>query len=183
MIFRYFIAASHYRSVVDFSESTLFTAGSSLKRLHHTVRNLRKFDKSGVKVSGNHFEEFRRRFCEAMDDDFSTPQAFAVLFDLSREANNLLAEKRPDPEAVADAEHLFATLGGDVLGIIPKDLDDVKTDLRLNDVMDILLELRAEFRKNKNFESADLIRERLESMGIVFKDSAEGTTWEMTDKK
>jgi cysteinyl-tRNA synthetase len=94
-----------------------------------------------------------------------------------------LAEKRPDPEAVADAEHLFATLGGDVLGIIPKDLDDVKTDLRLNDVMDILLELRAEFRKNKNFESADLIRERLESMGIVFKDSAEGTTWEMTDKK
>jgi cysteinyl-tRNA synthetase len=183
LIFRYFIAASHYRSVVDFSESTLFTAGSSLKRLHQTVRNLRKFDKSGVKVSGNHFEEFRRRFCEAMDDDFSTPQAFAVLFDLSREANNLLAEKRPDPEAVADAEHLFATLGGDVLGIIPKDLDDVKTDLRLNDVMDILLELRAEFRKNKNFESADLIRERLESMGIVFKDSAEGTTWEMTDKK
>ncbi|MED6339656.1 MAG: DALR domain-containing protein, partial [SAR324 cluster bacterium] len=157
--------------------------GSSLKRLHQTVRNLRKFDKSGVKVSGNHFEEFRRRFCEAMDDDFSTPQAFAVLFDLSREANNLLAEKRPDPEAVADAEHLFATLGGDVLGIIPKDLDDVKTDLRLNDVMEILLELRAEFRKNKNFESADLIRERLESMGIVFKDSAEGTTWEMTDKK
>ena len=183
LIFRYFIAASHYRSVVDFSESTLFTAGSSLKRLHQTVRNLRKFDKSGVKVSGNHFEEFRRRFCEAMDDDFSTPQAFAVLFDLSREANNLLAEKRPDPEAVADAEHLFATLGGDVLGIIPKDLDDVKTDLRLNDVMDILLELRAEFRKNKNFESADLIRERLESMGIFFKDSEEGTTWEMTDKK
>ena len=183
LIFRYFIAASHYRSVVAFSDSTLFTAGSSLKRLHQTVRNLRKFDKSGVKGSGNHFEEFRRRFCEAMDDDFSTPQAFAVLFDLSREANNLLAEKRPDPEAVADAEHLFTTLGGDVLGIIPKDLDDVKTDLRLNDVMDILLELRAEFRKNKNFESADLIRERLESMGIVFKDSAEGTTWEMTDKK
>jgi len=183
LIIRYFIAASHYRSVVDFGENTLETAGSSLKRLHQTVRNLRKFDTAGVKVSGNHFEEYRRRFCEAMDDDFSTPQAFAVLFDLSREANNLLAEKRPDPEAVADAEHLFTTLGGDVLGIIPKDLDDVKTDLRLNDVMEILLELRAEFRKNKNFESADLIRERLESMGIVFKDSVEGTTWEMTDKK
>ena len=183
LMVRYFMAASHYRSVVDFSETALEAAGSSLKRLHQTVRNLRKCKTAGVKVSGKYFAEFRRRFCEAMDDDFSTPQAFAVLFDLSREANNLLAEKKPDPEAVADAEHLFSTLGGDVLGIIPQTLNDVQTDLRLNDVMDILLELRANFRKNKDFESADLIRERLENMGIVFKDSVEGTTWEMTDKK
>ena len=183
LMVRYFMAASHYRSVVDFSETALEAAGSSLKRLHQTVRNLRKCKTAGVKVSRKYFAEFRRRFCEAMDDDFSTPQAFAVLFDLSREANNLLAEKKPDPEAVADAEHLFSTLGGDVLGIIPQTLNDVQTDLRLNDVMDILLELRANFRKNKDFESADLIRERLENMGIVFKDSVEGTTWEMTDKK
>jgi cysteinyl-tRNA synthetase len=182
LMVRYFIAASHYRSVVDFSENALVAAGASLKRLHQTVRNLRKCKSAGVKVSGKHFKEYRRRFCEAMDDDISTPQAFAVLFDLSREANNLMAEKRPDPEAVADAEYLFSTLGGDVLGIIPETLDDVKSDLRLNDVMDILLELRSNFRKNKDFESADLIRERLEDLCIVFKDSAEGTTWEMTDK-
>ena len=182
LMVRYFIAASHYRSVVDFSENALGAAGSSLKRLHQTVRNLRKFKTAGVEVSGKYFEEYRLRFCEAMDDDFSTPQAFAVLFDLSREANNLLAEKSPDPQAVADAEYLFSTLGGGVLGIIPETLDDVQTDLRLNEVMEILLELRANFRKNKDFESADLIRERLEDLGIVFKDSTEGTTWEMTDK-
>ena len=182
LIVRYFIAASHYRSVVDFSENALGAAASSLKRLHQTVRNLRKCKSAGVEVSGKYFEEYRLRFCEAMDDDFSTPQAFAVLFDLSREANNLLAEKSPDPQAVADAEYLFSTLGGGVLGIIPETLDDVQTDLRLNEVMEILLELRANFRKNKDFESADLIRERLEDLGIVFKDSAEGTTWEMTDK-
>ena len=182
LMVRYFIAASHYRSVVDFSENALGAAGSSLKRLHQTVRNLRKLKTAGVEVSGKYFEEYRLRFCEAMDDDFSTPQAFAVLFDLSREANNLLAEKSPDPQAVADAEYLFSTLGGGVLGIIPETLDDVQTDLRLNEVMEILLELRANFRKNKDFESADLIRERLEDLGIVFKDSAEGTTWEMTDK-
>ena len=182
LMVRYFIAASHYRSVVDFSENALGAAASSLKRLHQTVRNLRKCKSAGVEVSGKYFEDYRRRFCEAMDDDFSTPQAFAVLFDLSREANNLLAEKHPDPQAVADAEYLFATLGGGVLGIIPETLDDVQTDLRLNEVMEILLELRANFRKNKDFESADLIRERLEDLGIVFKDSAEGTTWEMTDK-
>ena len=78
-----------------------------------------------------------------MDDDFSTPQAFAVLFDLSREANNLLAEKRPDPQAVADAEYLFSTLGGGVLGIIPECLDDVQNDLHLNELMEILIELRS----------------------------------------
>jgi len=93
-----------------------------------------------------------------------------------------LPKNSPDPQAVADAEYLFSTLGGGVLGIIPETLDDVQTDLRLNEVMEILLELRANFRKNKDFESADLIRERLEDLGIVFKDSAEGTTWEMTDK-
>lgn len=183
LMVRYFIAASHYRSVVDFSENALVAAGSSLKRLHQTVRSLRKCKPSGVKVSGKHFEEYRRRFCEAMDDDFSTPQAFAVLFDLSHEANNLLSEKYPDPEAVADAEYLFSTLGGDVLGIIPEKLDDVQSDLHLNDVMDVLLELRANFRKNKDFESSDLIRKRLEDIGIIFKDLADGTTWEMTDKK
>lgn len=183
LMVRYFIAASHYRSVVDFSENAIGAAGSSLKRLHQTVRNLRKCKTAGVKVSGKYFEEYRKRFCEAMDDDFSTPQAFAVLFDLSREANNLLAEKRPDPQAVADAEYLFSTLGGGVLGIIPECLDDAQNDLHLNEVMEIFIELRANFRKNKDFESADLIRERLEDLGIVFKDSTGGTTWEMTDKK
>jgi cysteinyl-tRNA synthetase len=69
-----------------------------------------------------------------------------------------------------------------VLGIIPESLDDVQTDLHLKDVMEILIEMRANFRKNKDFVSADLIRKRLEKIGIVFKDSVEGTTWEMTDK-
>ena len=160
LMVRHVIAASHYRSVVDFSENALFAAGASLKRLHQTVRNLRKCKSVGVKVSGKYFEDYRTRFCEAMDDDFSTPQAFAVLFDLSREVNSLLAEKHPDPIAIADAEYLFSTLGGDVLGLIPKKLDDEQSDLCLNDLMDILLE----------------------DIGIVIKDSSERTTWEMTDK-
>ncbi|MBC8259117.1 MAG: cysteine--tRNA ligase [SAR324 cluster bacterium] len=180
---RYFIAASHYRSVVDFSENALAAAEISLKRLQQTVRNLRECKEAGVTPSGKYFEEFRRRFRLAMDDDFSTPQAFAALFDLSREVNTLLAEKKPDPEAIADADHLFSTLGGDVLGIIPAELEDVRPDLRMNEVLQVLIELRADFRKNKDFESADLVRDRLQKIGIVFRDSPEGTTWEMTDNK
>ena len=181
LMVRYFIAASHYRSVVDFSENVLGAAEVSLKRLHHTVRNLRECKQDGVNPSGKYFEEFRRRFCQAMDDDFSTPQAFAALFDLSREANTLLAEKKPDPEAIVDAEHLFSTLGGDVLGIIPESLEAERSDLHMQEVMGVLVELRTNFRKNKDFGSADLIRDRLHKIGIVFKDSPEGTTWEKTD--
>jgi cysteinyl-tRNA synthetase len=117
-----------------------------------------------------------------MDDDFSTPQAIAVLFDLSRDVNTLLSEKRAEPEAIVDAEYLFSSLGGDVLGIIPKSLEASQTELQIKNIMEVLVELRENLRENKDFASADLIRERLQKIGIEFKDLPEGTTWEMTDK-
>ena len=114
-----------------------------------------------------------------MDDDFSSPPALAALYDLNREANNLLSEKNPDPEAVADAEHLFSTLGGDVLGIIPESIQTNQSEQHMNEVMGVLVELRASLREKKDFESADLIRDHLKKIGIVFKDTQEGTTWEI----
>ena len=179
LMVRYFIAASHYRSVVDFNENVLLSAEVSLKRLHQTVQKLREMKPEEAKPSGKKFEEFRRRFCQAMDDDFSSPQALAALYDLNREANNLLSEKNPDPEAVADAEHLFSTLGGDVLGIIPESIKKSQSEQNMNEVMGVLVELRASLREKKDFESADLIRDHLQKIGIVFKDTQEGTTWEI----
>ena len=179
---RYFIAASHYRSLVDFSESSLTSAGISLNRLHQTVQNLRERKAKGAKPTGKYFEEYRKRFCKAMDDDFSTPQALAVLFELSRDVNTLLSEKRVEPEVIVDAEHLFSSLGGNVLGIIPESLETSQTELQIKNVMEVLVELRKNFRENEDFVSADLIRERLHEIGIEFKDFPEGTTWELTDK-
>ena len=179
LMVRYFIAASHYRSVVDFNETVLRSAEVSLKRLHQTVQKLRELKPNEVEPSGKKFEEFRTRFCQAMDDDFSTPLALATLFDLNREANNLLSEKNPDPEAVADAEHLFSTLGGDVLGIIPESIQTSQSEQHMDEVMAVLVELRENLREKKDFESADLIRDHLKKIGIVFKDTQEGTTWEI----
>ncbi|SVC02880.1 uncharacterized protein METZ01_LOCUS255734, partial [marine metagenome] len=175
---RYFIAASHYRSVVDYSESALKAAGTSLKRLHQTVRILREKKPADQKPSGKWFEEFRNRFESSMDDDFSTPQAFAALFDLNREVNSMLASEDPNPEAMADAEQLFSVLGGEVLGIIPEKIESELSDQRLNEVMQVMIELRNQFRQNKNFEGSDLIRDRLGAIGISLKDSKEGTRWE-----
>ena len=132
LIVRYFIAASHYRSVVDFNENVLRSAEVSLKRLHQTVQKLRELKPEEAQPSGKKFEEFRRRFCQAMDDDFSSPQALAVLYDLNRETNNLLSETNPDPEAVVDAEHLFSTLGGGVLGIIPESIQTRQSEQRMD---------------------------------------------------
>ena len=152
-----------------------------MKRLHQTVRNLRERKADGAKPARKYFEEFHKRFCKAMDDDFSTPQAIAVLFDLSRDVNSLLSEKRADPEAIVDAEQLFSNLGGDVLGIIPESLEASQSELQIKNVMEVLVELRENFRENKDFASADLIRDRLQKIGIEFKDLPEGTTWEVTD--
>ena len=175
---RYFISACHYRSVVDYSESALKAAGTSLKRLHQTVRTLREKKPADQKPSGKWFEEFRNRFESSMDDDFSTPQAFAALFDLNREVNSMLASEDPNPEAMADAEKLFSILGGEVLGIIPKKIESELSDQRLDEVMQVMIELRNQFRQNKNFEGSDMIRDRLGTIGISLKDSKEGTRWE-----
>jgi len=182
LIVRYFIAASHYRSVVDFSESALGDASNSLKRLKQTVKKLRDNQESRITSTGKYFEDYRKRFCQAMDDDFSTPKAFAVLFELSHEVNSLLSERDPDKEAIADAEYLFSTLGGDVLGIIPESIENEHVDLNLKDVLGILIELRTNLRNKNDYENADLIRDRLDDIGIVFKDTHEGTGWEKKNK-
>ncbi len=182
LIIRYFIAASHYRSVVDFSERALGDANNSLNRLKQTVKKLRDNKQSKIKSKGKYFVEYKKRFCHAMDDDFSTPKAFAVLFELSHEVNNLLSKRDPDQEAIADAECLFSSLGGDVLGIIPESIEKEQVDLNLKGVLDIFVELRTNLRNRKDYENADLIRDRLDDIGIVFKDSHEGTGWEKKNK-
>jgi cysteinyl-tRNA synthetase len=177
---RYFIVASHYRSVVDYSESTLSGATAALQRLHQTVRTLRSKMPATAKAPGQYFQEFRNRFCAAMDDDFGTPQALAVLFDLSREANTLLAQPSPDSEALLDAEQLFRNLGGDVLGLIPEQLAEQAGDRHMDDAMQILIELRKHFRESKDYQRADWVRDQLQNAGIALKDSRDGTTWEVS---
>ena len=178
IVVRYFITSSHYRSVIDFSENALRDAMISLNRLKQTVINLRKKINKKVNPSGKYFEDLRKRFCDAMDDDFSTPKAVAILFELSHLANNVLSQQDPNLEAIIDAEYLFSKLGGDILGIIPDDSFAFENEgVNLNDVMEILIELRKEFRMNKDFKNADLIRTRLNGIGIEIKDSPEGTAW------
>lgn len=175
---RYFIVSGHYRSVVDYSESALQAGRQALRRLHQTVRALKeRLPRELLEPAPEqHFADFRTRFEAAMDDDFGTPQALAVLFDLSHEVNTALPQN-PSAEVVLEAWSLFHQLGGDVLGIIPEQLEE-QSGAALDGVMNLVIDLRNDFRQQKDYAHSDLIRDRLKECGIALKDSRGGTTWE-----
>ena len=175
---RYFIIASHYRSVVDYSEEALESAQIALMRLHQVIAALRERLPAETVPPHQYFQEYRQRFCNAMDNDFATPQALGALFDLTKAVNKLLKDPSADPGALADADYLFSTLGGEVLGLIPPaPQPSAKSGEKLKQVMQLIIKLRQRFRDNRDYADADFIRDQLEAIGIQLKDSRGATSW------
>jgi cysteinyl-tRNA synthetase len=162
---RFFIVRSHYRSPLNYSDVHLNDARGALKRLY-TALSLVKPDEVVIDWSN----PFAKRFQAAMDEDFGTPEAVAVLFDLASEVNRSLS---------SNLAGLLKALGG-VLGLLQ---DDPQRFLQAgSDVDESLIEAqiaaRAAAKAAKNFAEADRIRQELIAMGIVLKDAPTGTTWE-----
>lgn len=181
LVVRFFVLQSHYRSPLDFSDVALNGAAKGLEKLQNTVRTLRiqrEKNVPGIPVLID-MKGYRQRFIEAMDDDFNTPQAIAVLFDVSHELNALLnAEKPPEIEVLKQADDFFREFGGGILGIIPEGVPVQQTGGPDEDtLMNLLIDLRAETRKQKLWGIADIIRDRLQQMGIILEDSKDGTRW------
>jgi cysteinyl-tRNA synthetase len=179
---RLFILMSHYRSELDFSEEAIVAAGQGLNRLHGAYRKLLQRSRhaaekpmsDSLRAMG---EEAKRRFLQAMDDDFGTPQAVAVLFDLSREVHSYLdGVDAPSMEAISYLLGLYEELAGQILGILPFSRSESR---ELAPFIDLIVEVRAELRRNRQFELADRIRRRLGELGVSLRDTPEGTEWEM----
>ncbi|MCB1867443.1 MAG: cysteine--tRNA ligase [Gammaproteobacteria bacterium] len=169
---RYFIVSSHYRSPLNYDEEHLQNARAALTRFYTALRGLPISDGAGA-------EAWLERFSLAMDDDFNTPEALAVLFDLTREINRA----RRDGEE--QATHLAAALirMGGVLGILQ---DDPESYLRgsapdqqgLSDqAIDALIQQRLEARSSKNWAEADRIRDQLKAGNVLLEDGPQGTSW------
>ncbi|MCD6461546.1 MAG: cysteine--tRNA ligase [Thermoplasmata archaeon] len=193
-VVRFFFLHSHYRSPVDFTLTLLEEAEAAYERLENTVSNLRRSVKeasggvgeTGGTGGGGEMEresgpglgekalETRRRFVEAMDEDFNTREALAALFDLAREANRALAEGGCTPEEVKEALSVFEDYGG-ILGLFgtPADTSAAAAEA----VIRILLEEREAARRKKDWETADRIRERLAEAGITVEDGKDGPRW------
>jgi cysteinyl-tRNA synthetase len=185
LVVRFFILQSHYRSTLDFTDGALEGAAKGLEKLHNTVRNVRmeslRNTGSGLKVRGseNTLLKFKSAFLDAMNDDFNAPQAIAVLFDLSREVNTLLAKGGVSHAHLQEIDTLFMELGGKVLGIVPEAFDENKsTDASLEPgLIQLIIDLRKDVRDQKLWSLSDKIRDGLAQQGIVIEDKKDGTTW------
>ncbi len=168
---RYFILTSHYRSPLNYDEEHLENARAALTRMYTALRSLPDAGPSGG-------EEYVKRFHEAMDDDFNTPEALAVLFDMVREINKIREEDKVRAAGLAAVlRHL-----GSVLGILQDNPDaylrsgTVTTGLSDQAIEDLINQRNAA-RKAKDFETSDRIRDQLKEAGVVLEDTAAGTQW------
>ncbi len=187
MTIRFFILSSHYRSNTDFADAALEAAGRGYDRLIGAVGLVRKrlADEDPEEEADEGFvqvvDEHTARFLAAMDDDLNAPQALAALFDLNRIVNTLLnSGQLVTGGTLAAIDAAYRTLGGDILGVIPDELPQEGGETGLDAaLMDILIDLRAAARKNKDWATADTIRNRLVEAGVALEDRAEGTTWRL----
>ena len=166
---RFFVVRSHYRSPLNFSDQHLDDARASLKRLYTALQAV-----APQTVSIDWSQPHAARFKAAMDEDFGTPEAVAVLFDLAAEVNRTQS---------AQLSGLLQALGG-VLGLLQADalafLQTGHGDAAGDDAAQIeaLIASRAAAKAAKDFALADQIRQQLSAMGVVLKDSPQGTLWE-----
>jgi cysteinyl-tRNA synthetase len=187
MTIRFFILSSHYRSNTDFSDAALEAAGRGYERLIGTVglvrQKLSTADVEGATDEGflTAIEGHRARFLAAMDDDLNTPQALAALFDLNREVNATLNSGQPVARGtLAAIDATYRELGGEILGLIPDELPQ-EAGAGLEDALvGILIDLRASARGNRDWATADTIRDRLAEIGVTLEDRPEGTTWRLS---
>lgn len=183
MAVRFFVLSSHYRSPLDFSEEALSAAERGLNRLFAAIREVRarmRGAESGEPGGAfmDKLETAKAAFLEAMDDDFNTAGAVGVLFDLTRAVNSLLHSGDPiQRETLFAIDALYIALGGDILGIVPETFEEAdRSDLE-EPLMDLLIDVREELRRAKQWALSDTIRDRLSGIGVVLEDGPEGTVW------
>lgn len=186
MTIRFFILNSHYRSPTDFTEAALEAASKGYERLVGAVSLTRQklVDADGGEPQDETFlaiiQQHRARFLAAMDDDFNTPQALAVLFDFNKEVNSLLNEGQPVGDDTLKAiDDLYRELGNNILGIIPDQLETSSSASLENELIQLIADLRAEARARSDWSTADAIRDRLAEVGVLLEDRPEGTTWRL----
>ena len=192
-VLRLFLLGRHYRSPIDYSEEALKEASRGLERLYglyHLAEESLEGDSPSLAERWNpvleRIKDFPSRFQEAMDDDFNTPQALSLLFELAREINRLKGKEPRVPREVAEGVKGAILKVSEVLGLLseePREFFEASKRRRLQGVplseeeIERLIASRTEARRRKDWEKADQIRDYLASFGIILEDTPQGTIW------
>jgi cysteinyl-tRNA synthetase len=177
MNIRFFILQAHYGGTLDFSNEALQASEKGMIRLMKAIAAMYEI-KQGNTTSFD-FNTIAEKCFEALNDDLNTPLAIAQLFEGVRFINLLLEGK----ESITDKDLLsfknfMNTVTKDILGL--KEETAGQTSDNEEELLRLILDLRLEARKNKDFKTSDVIRDRLAELGIALKDTKEGTKWEKT---
>ncbi len=185
MVIRFFMLQSHYRSTLDLTDEALQAAEKGYRRLMEAYAALEAMAHPGKGKAGPLDEEIRALIGQAhqhMQDDFNTPRALATLFELVSKINGLKDGHLSFEQLTADTldllQQTFREFVFDIFGLKDETLAAAGDDNGLVDgLMDLLLDLRQQARANKDWDTSDKIRDALNELHIVVKDSKEGSTW------
>ena len=176
-VLRFYLLNGHYRSPIDFSDSNLAESHSAYKRLEGVYNRLESVSKSGEQEPEELVSKINKcnlEFLEAMNDDFNTREAMAILFQFSRFVNGFELEllTKPLQEKIL---YLFSRLGGEVLGLFTR----VEIDSDFEAKIESLIAQRNNARAAKDWNKSDSIRDKLTSLGVEIEDTSEGTIWKL----
>ncbi|MEC7596220.1 MAG: cysteine--tRNA ligase [Pseudomonadota bacterium] len=168
---RYFLISSHYRSPLNFSETNIESARSALKRLYIALKGYTENteDKSNIDIN------YEERFNEALNDDFNTPIALSILFEIAKQIN---IEQTSNPNKANALSAILIKLGN-FIGILEYNAEEyLKQGSELSEAeISEKIAQRENARNSKDFAMSDQIRDELFELGIILEDSANGTTW------
>ena len=183
---RYFILTSHYSNPVVYSEEALASAKAGWERLMNAIRLLRRqLNHAPESDAGAGFhrrlDAAKAEFTKVMDDDFNSPRGIAVLQDLTRDVNSLLnSEAEVGVSTLAAIDKTYTALGGDVLGLAPAiESMDGGDGQREAALIEMLIEMRAQARADRDYARSDQIRDQLAALGVALEDRVDGTIWRL----
>jgi cysteinyl-tRNA synthetase len=188
---RYFILTGKYSNPADYSAESLSAASKGVERLQTTVRRIREAlkhvpqdaDQATQGRLMDLLDQTRMLFTSAMNDDFNTPLALSALFEMGKEINNAISSGIASRQVLEQADAIYNELGGQVLGVVGQELaqHDHASAEREQALIEMLIAMRNEARKAKDYARADAIRARLSALGIILEDGPQGTTWRIAE--
>ncbi len=182
---RHFFNQTHYSGPLSYSEELLESAQRGLEKISNFVEEIKEGitkNKADGLTPEFDIDRYKFAFENAMDDDFNTPKATAVIFDFVRDANKTIGDKKSEinSEFYIMLKDFLKSTAEDVLTIINfKNIEILENKSLQNDLVELLIKLRNEARQEKNFQLGDNIRDELAALGVQLKDSKEGTSYKI----